>query len=340
MRRFATAAALSLLTVAAQAAGVNNPFQVGHWQAGAYVNDQTKLFSHCAASATYKSQITMFVTVSRSMTWSLAFTHSQWSVNKGDKIPVQFRFDGGSPFDETGVALLASPPLVEVPMPDTSQLIRAFRAASQMTATARGQTFAFRLDGTSKLLPALVTCVRTALLAETNRPNSSPSASSSTTQTDKTTIEEMQLATNFLLAAHLSNAHVISRADAPVQLASIGTVWKADDSAGAVKIVTAKQNQSGLDLASELIANDAKTCQGKFASARSSELVDNDVVYRASTSCGDSKGEHLLQYFITPWHKESFAIFAVAGSMPSTNGDNAGPSKEDIYKKAALIAVH
>jgi hypothetical protein len=315
-------------------AGPVNPFQVGAWHAGAYTNDQTGLFSHCSAGVTYASHITMFVAVNRAMSWSLGFTHPQWSLSQGDRIPVQLRFDGGAPHNETGVVLLQSPPLVQVPMPVDSQLIKSFRAATQMTALARGQTFGFRLDGTSQLLPALVNCVNMALSAEANKPGAAPNTSGA-----DNTLQELQLATNFLLAARLSNARVVSPSEVPPQLASIGTVWKSDNAAGAVKIYVPNPNQTGLDVASELISNDAKSCQGKFASARRSELVDADVVFRADTSCGDSQGERTLKYFIIPWHKSNFAIFVVGVTDTSQEQDApASQTKEDMFKRAALGA--
>src|ERR1051325_2868780 len=118
---------------------------MGAWHAGAYTNDQNGSFSHCSAGVSYKRQIVMFVAVNRAMAWSLGFTHPQWAFTKGDRIPVQLRFDGGIPYNETGVVLIQSPALVQLPMPDDSQPIKSFRGATQMTALARGQTFGFRL---------------------------------------------------------------------------------------------------------------------------------------------------------------------------------------------------
>jgi hypothetical protein len=321
-----------------RAAGPISPFQIGAWKVGAYTNDQTGAFSQCSAMVTYKSNITMFVVVTRGMAWSLAFSHPQWSLSKGESVALQLRFDGGSPYDQTGVTLLASPALVEVPMPDNSQLINSFRLATQMTAFARGQSYTFRLDGTSQLLPALVNCVRTALLAENNKPvgSNSPPANP---PAEGTAIEEMQLATNFLLATQLHNAHLISRADAPAVFATLGATWKTDDAVGAVKIYPAKSGQSGLEFASDLIASDARTCQGKFASARSSDLVDSDVVFRAGTSCSDTQGERQLQYYITPWHKSNFAVFAVMSTHQVAEGQINAETQANTFRKAVLGAT-
>jgi hypothetical protein len=110
----------------------------------------------------------------------------------------------------------------------------------------------------------------------------------------------MQLTTNFLLAARLSSARVLTRSETPVELSSFGAAWKADDALGGVKIFLPRPDLTGLEIASDLIGADSQTCRGKFASARSSELVDSDVVFRASSACVDSENERAAQYFIAP----------------------------------------
>lgn len=328
---------------AATAAGPTQPFQYGLWQGGAYTNDQTGAFSHCVAAAHYQSGINMAVVVNRNFVWSLGFWNPQWSLTRGATIPIEMRFDGGAPMRVNGTVIGNAPTLlVEVPMPANSQLVTTFRKASMMQAIAQGQSFSFRLDGTSQILPMVANCVKSGLSAEAPAPSKSVVASApepTPAATAELQLQEMQLATNFLLATRLSNARVVNRSEATPQLASIGTVWKADSAVGAVKIYQAKGEQTGLDLASELIAGDAKSCRGKFASARSSELVDADVIYRAYTSCGDAQGERTLQYFISPWHKTNFAIFVVLQSDGAQEQSADTQAKEDLFKKAALSAA-
>jgi hypothetical protein len=325
--------ALALPGDLAVAAGPNNPFQIGGWHAGAYTDDQTGAFSHCAAAVSYQSQTTMMVGVTRAMTWSLGFANPQWSLTRGETVPVQLNFDSRAPYSATATVL--QPTFAVVSMPDNSQLINTFRSAVMMTATARGERYAFRLDGTSQLLPALVNCVRSALLAEGNKPQSPPT-SSSIGQSDFR-LQEMQLATNFLLGTNLSNARVVSRTEAPAILAASGTAWRADDAIGAVKIYPS--DQTGVEFTSGIISEAAKSCQGKFASARSSELVDSDVVFRAATSCADTQGERTVQHYILPWKKAHFAVFSVMGAGQKRES-TATDSQNDLFKKAALNATH
>ena len=69
----ATAVLLFLLPTAVHAAGPMRPFPFGLWSAGAYTNDQTGAFSHCAAYVPNNSGVVTLVTVDRSFDWSLRF---------------------------------------------------------------------------------------------------------------------------------------------------------------------------------------------------------------------------------------------------------------------------
>jgi hypothetical protein len=309
--------------------GPTQPFQLGQWRGGVYSNDQTGGFSHCVVTAPYKSGIAMTVFALRDFSWGLGFANPAWSLQPGTQIPISLIFDNGDPIAVMGTVIPGTPPIVRVPMPSNSQLLNSFRGATLMTALAQGHHFGFRLDGTSRLMPALANCVRGALAAE--------GGSTPRNQASETAIEEMRLATNFLLAAGLANARVIDRAQSSTTLAA-WTGWKSDSGRGAVKIYHAKPSQSGLDLASELIAGDSQSCKGKFASARSSELVDDDVVVSARVFCGSASGETTLQYFITPFHKTDFAVFAVFGQPNAAAADRQAISPE-TYTKAALHAA-
>jgi len=78
--RAALFVSLFLAAGAANAAGPSRPFQIGLWSGGAWTNDQTGAFSHCAASVPYQSGITMFAAVNRSYSWSLGFGDPRWTL--------------------------------------------------------------------------------------------------------------------------------------------------------------------------------------------------------------------------------------------------------------------
>jgi hypothetical protein len=226
-----------------------------------------------------------------------------------------------------------------------------------MTAYTQGQLFQFKLDQTALLLPALVNCVsvvkqqgitnagdfsvrlapKTAAAAPVGgslKPDSPQNLSS------EMQIEAVELASNFILKTTLHNPRVLSRAETPIAVASTGAAWRSDEAVGFVRIVPPKEGIKGLDVASAVVAMDAKDCKGKFASARTSELVDSDVVFRGFSSCDDSGGARLSQYFIVSRKKGGFVLFSVVSNM-KTEEAKAVAKEERLadFRKAALVVV-
>src|SRR5689334_1388583 len=151
--RVAGVAALScaLLTGSiAQARGPYGSINVGNWKGGAYTNDQTGAFTHCAAGAFYASGIYFLVMIDQSGGWSLGLMHEQGQLETGEAFPLTLTFDGQQPFNVHGVPI--GDKLVRVPMPIHSALIGQFRRAKAMTAYTQGQLFQFNLDQTGQLL--------------------------------------------------------------------------------------------------------------------------------------------------------------------------------------------
>jgi hypothetical protein len=363
--RAKVAAMLMILSFAdpAVARGPYGSISVAGWSGGAFTDDNTGEFSNCIASASYKSGINFGVLVSKSYGWVLAFSHPSWTLSKGQTFPIVVSFDGHNTFNVNGVAMAGA--TVMVPMPDNSALIKSFRAARTMSAFAQGQLFQFSLNGTSVLLPALVNCVRTinagGLAAATsftasvaNAPSrpaqSTPLTTASSLQPGRSQegsaelqLEAMQLASNFILkASSLSHPSLVGRSETPVSIASTGAAWKADNATGFVRIVPPQPNVVGLDVAAAIVGNDAKDCKGKFASARNSELVDSDVVFRGMSSCEDSEGSMIAEYFIFPRKAGGFIMFSVLTPTRTIGQQIQGPSRDEVnagFRKAAYTSV-
>ena len=161
MKCRAAAVAVLLCTIFASsnadARGPYGTISVGNWQGGAYTNDQTGSFTHCAAGARYASGVFFLVMIDHDGGWSLGFMHEQWRLTTGAAFPLTLTFDGQQPFNVHGVPIAEK--LVRVPMPSNSSLIAQFRKAKAMTAFTQGQLFQFNLDQTGQLLPVLAHCV-------------------------------------------------------------------------------------------------------------------------------------------------------------------------------------
>jgi hypothetical protein len=152
-----------------------------------------------------------------------------------------------------------------------------------------------------------------------------------------TEVEEIRLAQNFLLGARLPNAHLIDTGK-PAALASFTAVWRSDDAAGAVKIILPGRDVTGAGIASDLISVDPKLCKGDFAAARSSEVVDGSVVFRAALSCVEGRDDRTAQYFVTPRQRGGFVVFAIIGN----HGAGVSASNQldpDALGRAALQAA-
>jgi hypothetical protein len=109
----------------------------------------------------------------------------------------------------------------------------------------------------------------------------------------------------------LSHPTLLSRSETPISVASAGAAWRSDGSTGFVRIIPQQANISGLDVAAAIVGNDAKDCKGKFASARNSELVDSEVVFRGMSACEDSERSAVAEYFIFPRKAGGFIMFSV-----------------------------
>jgi hypothetical protein len=361
--------AVFLIVCMANAAYARGPYgsvAVAGWSGGAFTDDKTGKFLNCIASASYKSGINVGVLVSETYHWALGFTYPGWALTPDQKFPIVLSFDGRNTFNVVGVA--ASRTTVLVQMPQESALIRSFRAARTTSAFAQGNLFQFNLDGTTILLPSLVNCVKAinsnGIAAATNftvvanvtprqisptTPSSPPTAASSL-QPDRPQegsaelqLEAMQIASNFILkASSLSHPSLLSGSDAPVSLGSTGAAWRADNATGFVRIVPPKPNQVGLDVAAAVVGNDAKNCKGKFASARNSELIDSEVVFRGMSSCEDSEGSAIAEYFILPRRAGGFVIFSVVTPTKAIGPQIQPQNREEVnagFRKAAYTAA-
>jgi hypothetical protein len=352
---------LFLSASAVSARGPYGSINIGGWSGGAFTSDQSGVFTGCIASAPYKSGITVFVMVRANVTWNLGFSHNSWSLSPGAAFPIVLTFDGRPPFNVSGRVISAH--TVSVDMPDRSDLIKQFRASTAMSAFVQGNLFQFNLDKTGILLPALVNCVQTinrdgiagakdfilpqrapGAVARVSPPQSPETGSSLTPTSGPSTpelqLEAMELASNFILKASLPNPRVLSRAETPPTLVNNGAAWKSDDAVGVVRIIPANDGVKGLDVASAVVANDAKDCKGKFASARNSELVDSDVVFRGMSSCEDSERANVSQYFILPRKKGGFVMFSVVSNLRAEEAKSPlREQKNTDFRKAALVAV-
>jgi hypothetical protein len=155
-RRITLNACLALLVVSNSAAAPLRNFKVGGWLAGAYSNDSTGEFSHCAASAAYGSGISVFFAISKDFTWRMSFSKPEWKLSTGAAYDIAFTVDNMPPVVSRAVAVGSNQ--VVVALNDSSDLFQRFRRGFVLSVAAADQVFRFNLTGTSQLLPVLLRC--------------------------------------------------------------------------------------------------------------------------------------------------------------------------------------
>jgi len=160
MKATISAVVATLCLVASSSTSARGPYgsiNLGNWHGGAYTDDNSGLFTHCAAGATYQSGIYFVVSVSGDFSWRLGFAHENWQLTPGQGFPLALTFDGQAAINVQGMPIGSH--LVNVEMPANSALIAQFRKAKVMTAFAQSQLFQFSLNQTAQLLPSLANCV-------------------------------------------------------------------------------------------------------------------------------------------------------------------------------------
>lgn len=351
---------LSLALSPAYAAGPYGSIRVGLWTGGAYTNDSTAAFSHCAAFAPYNSGITVFVALGSGHQWTLGFAHQAWKLQQGEGFPIVLTFDGREQFNVLGNAQTSN--FVVVPMPQNSSLLSQFRKSNGMTALAKGNAFQFALTSTSQLMLVLSNCVdrmnhggirvagdfSVSAPTWTAQPAAAPQPAAPVTvqsslggeSAEDYKLEAMEIATNFILKTSLQSPRILSRSEIPATLISDGAAWRSEEASGTVKIVSGDGNLKGVDVASAIASADSKECKGKFVTGRAADLVDSDVVFRGFAICEDSSGSRSAQYFVVPRKKGGFIVLSVVSDMKTEPARNAmKDEKVSAFSKAALIAV-
>ncbi len=206
----------ALAPFASQARGPYGSITVGNWQGGAFTDDKSGAFSHCAASASYQNGVVFLVSVGQDYSWTLGLAHENWKLKPGEGFPLTLTFDGQAAINVLGVQIGAN--LVKVVMPPNSALIAQFRKAKTMTAFAQGQLIQLNMTQTAQLLPSLVNCVVTvkknglAKAGEFAVALSKPAAAGAEGQPSKPAKAMTQSGTGFAISAAghvVTNAHVV-----------------------------------------------------------------------------------------------------------------------------------
>jgi S1-C subfamily serine protease len=215
-----------LLASRAFAAGPFGTIHVGLWKGGAYTNDSTGAFMHCAAGSDYINGVGLILGQTADHSWLLGFTSASWDLTPGTTHPIDLLFDGQAQFRIFGNAV--NPKLISAPFPEAAA--NRLRRSHLMVATGNTQTVQFNVSTVGTLLPIITNCVDKiksgGLAAATDFSVSVPKPPVVTTAAKSTESEATPAAsskseklisingTGFVISSNghvLTNDHVISR---------------------------------------------------------------------------------------------------------------------------------
>jgi hypothetical protein len=316
-------------------AGTLATYGIANWSAGAYSNDQTGEFSHCAASIPYQSGITMGLSVGKAYNWSVAFINPVWKLTKGGNYTVSMSIDGGGPFVENAVAIAGE--MAEISLPDSTTLFNAFRKGYQLKVNAASGTFYFNLTGTNAVLTSLLQCVKHYVAPPEEHVSSTqnPFLGTPTARTDagdQNKAEAMALAANILSASGISGFHILTPAEMTPS-ARVDAAWRVGSVFGGVNVVPVSGGFRLQDYPPTAISDDARSCQGKFASGTLPDA--NNQIIRVFTSCDSGQSAFTAYYLFA--NRPAGGFFRFVTLVAST--DDAPAQQADANIRQVVVKV-
>jgi S1-C subfamily serine protease len=138
----------------AHAGGPFGNISVGTWKGGAFSDDAGN-FSHCAASSTFGSGVTLVVGQNARNGWLLGFASPNFHLSKGGTVPIDVVFDGQEQAKLFATANSDSMATAILP----PNVAHSFQKASLMVAVSGRTTLQFNLVSTAPLIAMLGDCV-------------------------------------------------------------------------------------------------------------------------------------------------------------------------------------
>ncbi len=297
--------------------------QVGEWSGGSFSNDATKKFSHCAATAKYKSGIYVTLIVNKEYNWGVGFSHPEWTLREGTKIDLAYVVDAGEARPTTGTATSTNQILIG--FGGNVDRFREFSRGHQLRVAAERKVFTFELTDTSKLLPILLNCVSTQL-------NPAPVVAAAKPEQDFRS-EATVIAANLLSQAGISGFRIATSAELPTIKADVA--WVTENLVGTVNVFPRIDKKDIDEVRSIVIGADAKSCKGTFLSGSTPDDGKDGAIARVFTSC-HSDASSTSYYLAVPRKAGGIYLFRTM-----SNGLSEKPAKEAdaSIRKAVFTAV-
>jgi hypothetical protein len=314
------------------------------WQIHSFRSPSTGQFSHCAASARYRSGTTLLFSINHRIGWNIGFVNEKWNLATPSSIPLQYRIDQLG--WRRGTATTISNRHVTMNLPDDSQFFQQMRSGQLLYVDAGGQSFQFQLTGTSVILQTLLRCASSAGVdispqGQTAQPREAPPATrpTATGGNAEQRLEATQFAANLLAQEQMRGFRLLSSSELrasslPEFFRASDVVWQREGVTGSIRVLAGRAGQGAEELAAALIADDARNCRGEFASGRTAD-TDLPAIRRVQTYCSNQGGRPVvLAYLFLPMR--GGVIYQMS---TFANGDRQATTAEDQRLRDAVRAV-
>jgi hypothetical protein len=311
------------------------------WRISSHQDERSRQFTHCSASASYRSGIILTFGISSNFTWRVVFSNPDWNMRAGQTISVSYQIDNFE--HRRGTAEIIERNIAVLQLPDDAELFRQMRIGQLINFNANGQNYPFLLTGTAVVLQTLLDCARNrgqiAIAAPPPRPQPQPAAPATSTaaQTAERRLEATQFVANLLSDSGLRGFRIMTSAEQrrdenPPLVRNADVAWQGDGTLGTLLIIS-PSNAANLDAyASDLIGADARGCPGEFMTAR---VPDPDMrnARRLMTFCGLGGGENVsVHYMLLPMPGGVAYQFTIVG--------RAGREAASVEDRRLRDAVH
>lgn len=268
--------------------------KVGAWIIGAYANNKTGQFSHCAASVPYKSGISLLFSIDR-VGWKMGFANTAWQLTPGSSYPIQYQIDRGPILSATAVAQTKE--LATVNLVDSTRLFRMFRRGYELKVSAANELFRFYLKDSSRALAVTLRCASRWMKRRNSTVAANPfkTAPSNPFETAPSKpaggidggsglrAEAATFAANTLSGAGIQGFRLAEKI--PKALSSYHAAFAAKDIIGGVLVAP---NASQEKAVATVLAADGAACKGRFASVKVPTAGNN--VTQIKTACSAADG--------------------------------------------------
>jgi len=244
----------------------------------------------------------------------MGLANPTWRLTRGATYDLQYAIDNGQAYAAKGTAITTS--LVQVPLYNSNALFENFRKGHALRIQAAGSSFTFNLTSSASALAVTFECTKKYVSPPQTADNTNPFVPKPTPETsrpgrrdDDVRAEATLVLANVLSSAGIQGFRVVSPDE--VKIDTHDMLWAAPGLVGSLKIVEAKVAQTSEEVAALVMAADASSCKGLFASGRYPTEKNSA---RLMTACDTPQQKTQFDYSVAARPKGGFYVFGVGAS--------------------------